>query len=496
MARVNITPNAARTAESLRAVGYSSYSAIADIVDNSLDAQADKIAIAVVKEGDKVKISVMDNGVGMDAATLTEALKLGSDIEKHSGDLGKYGMGLVTASWAISKRLSVTTKSNGKALTGTLDIDEIDRTNEWVADIDDASATDDRMLDQFTGNGTGTIIVLSKCDRLHTEDTNALARKMISDFGQIYRHYIAAGKSIVVNGKKVEEIDPLELTNNPDVSLMLDETESTKYGDISIKVVTMPYKSSYENQALKYNIPNQGFYIVRNQREIAAGETLGLFTKHNDFNRLRAEISFSDDMDEVMGVNFAKQEVKPAQAITDVIDRLVRPHLVIIRREAKREKAADASQKTDHTGSEKVISSKSKLLQAPKLRGVRHAETRTKKEGTQPTRKGGEHVKLTETQPGNRPAPVKIGEVDLGEHGDLYEADMEGRRVVVNWNIMHPFYQQMVRQFRTNKDIVQPLDFMLYSLGTAELMAENEENEELLGQIKSTLSSNLRTLMR
>lgn len=495
MARVNITPNAARTAESLRAVGYSSYSAIADIVDNSLDAQADKIAIAIVKEGEEIKVSVMDNGIGMDVSTLTEALKLGSDTEKHSGDLGKYGMGLVTASWSIAKKLSVTTKNGKEALTGILDIKEIDKTNEWVADIDEANAIDKRMLDQFSPGGTGTLVVLTDCDRMHTTDTNAFSRKLIQDLGQIYRHYIAAGKVILVNGKKVEEIDPLELTNK-DTDLMVDEVVPTQYGDLAIKVVALPYKSNYEGQILKYNQANQGFYVVRNQREIAAAQKVALLEKHPSLNRFRAEVGFSDDMDAVMGVNFAKQEVKPIQAITDIIDNLVRPHIRIISRDTERLKAIDPSEKTDHSGAEKVISSKSKLLQSPKLKGLRHSQAGKTGLAARPTGKGGEHVKMSDVQSGDRPAPVRIGEVDLGEHGDLYEADMEGRKVVVNWNVMHPFYQKMVRQYKSNKDISQPLDFMLYSLGTAELMAENDDNLELLGQIKSTLSSNLRTLMR
>jgi len=495
MARVNITPNAARTAESLRAVGYSSYSAIADIVDNSLDAQADKIAIAIVKDGDNVKISVMDNGTGMDVQTLTEALKLGSETEKHTGDLGKYGMGLVTASWSIAKKLSVTTKNGRDALTGVLDIGVIDKTNEWVADIDEAHATDIRMLDQFSSNGTGTLVVLTNCDRIHTTDPSAFSRKLSQDLGQIYRHYIAAGKTIIINGKKVEEIDPLELANT-DTNLMLDETVETKYGHLTLKVVTLPYKSSYEGITLKYNQANQGFYVVRNQREIASAQRFDVLEKHNRYNRFRAEIGFSDDLDEVMGVNFAKQEIKPIQAITDVVERLVVPHLRVIAREAERMKATDPSEKTDHSGSEKIISSKSKLLQAPKLKGVRHSENKGKVKSRKASGEGGEHVKLSETQPGNRPSPVKIGEVDLGEHGDLYEADMDGRRVVVNWNVMHPFYQKMVRQYKSDKDIIQPLDFMLYSLGTAELMAENDQNYEMLAQIKNTLSTNLRTLMR
>jgi hypothetical protein len=188
--------------------------------------------------------------------------------------------------------------------------------------------------------------------------------------------------------------------------------------------------------------------------------------------------------------------VKPNQTITDIIDRVTLQYRNFVYKSAEKQVAVDPSEKTDHSGAEQVITSKSKLLQAPKLKGVRHYEAKKDGEAKPKTRDGGEHVKLANLQPGERTSPVSIGEVNLGESGDLYEVDMEGRKIVVKWNVMHPFYQKMVRQNKGNKDILQPLDFLLYSLGTAELMAENEDNRDLIAQIKGTLSNNLRTLMR
>jgi len=490
---IDITPNAARTAESLRAVGYSTYSAIADIVDNSLDAHADKVAISITKSNDQVQITVLDNGDGMDMSVLTEALKLGSDTEKSTGDLGKYGMGLITASWSIARRLSVVTRQDGQTLKGMLDIDSIVKSNRWEAETSDPTSIEARELEGF--GESGTLITLTKCDRLHTDNIPKLVDTLKKEFGKVYRHFLMSGKRIVVNGAPVSPIDPLEL-DDKNTTVLYEDTEETKFGQIGIKVVMLPEASSYQEHILNYNQANQGYYFVRNQREIAAALNLGLFKEHNYLNRFRAEISFSDDLDEVMGLNFSKQAVKPTQAIVDIIDRISGQYRNFVYKAAQKNEAVDPSQKADHSGAEQVIKAKNKLLQAPKLKGVRHYESKPGDKTRKPSGEGGEHVKLGTVQPGDRPSPVRIGEVNLGEAGDLYDVDMEGRQIVVKWNVQHPFYLKMVRQYKGDKNILHPLDFLLYSLGTAELMAWNDDNKEIFTQIKGTLSNNLRTLMR
>lgn len=490
---IDITPNARRTAESLRAVGYSTYSAIADIVDNSLDAHADKVAVSISKNDQGLRITVMDNGDGMNEDVLVQALTLGSETDKGTGDLGKYGMGLVTASWSIAKRLAVTTKANGSVLKGVLDIDRIVKTDEWKAELESPSAIEVREIQEL--GPTGTLVVLTKCDRAHTENVSTLETNLKKEFARIYRHFILSGKKILVNGSEVLPVDPLELHDDK-TTVLYEDTEETKFGQISVKVVMLPDVSSYQEHLLKYNMANQGYYFVRNQREVAGGLDLGIFKKHNYLNRFRAEISFSDDMDEDMGLNFSKQGVKPNQAITDIIERITVQYRNFVYKAAQRQEAVNPEDQADHSGAEQVIKSKSKLLQAPKYKGVRHSKQKPSTPTGEPTKPGSEHVKIEKTQPGDRPAPVQIGEVNLGEGGDLYEVDMEGRQIVVKWNVMHPFYQKMVQQYKGEKNILHPLDFLLYSLGTAELMAWNDENQELITQIKGTLSNNLRTLMR
>src|SRR6266699_5528677 len=91
-------PNARRTIEALRELGYDSYGSVMDLLDNSVDAQASDIKITISEEKGDIRIVIEDDGLGMDEDTLDEALRLGSDTQRDTGDLGKFGLGLVTAS--------------------------------------------------------------------------------------------------------------------------------------------------------------------------------------------------------------------------------------------------------------------------------------------------------------------------------------------------------------------------------------------------------------
>src|SRR3990172_11401567 len=127
-------PNPRRTMDALREMGYDSYASVLDIVDNAIDAQATHVDVSVEERAGDIIISILDNGSGMDEETLSEALRLGSDTAREAGDLGKFGMGLVTASIGLSKRLEVLTReAEGQLLHGAFDLDEIERSMQKLA---------------------------------------------------------------------------------------------------------------------------------------------------------------------------------------------------------------------------------------------------------------------------------------------------------------------------------------------------------------------------
>src|SRR5438105_5814142 len=133
-------PNARRTMEALRELGYDSYSSILDINDNCIDAHTAKIDIEIGEQKGDIIITIDDEGTGMDEETLSEALRLGSDTERDPGDLGKFGMGLVTASIGLSQRVEVLTREvDGPLLYGGFDLEHIAAENRFIKWISPAT---------------------------------------------------------------------------------------------------------------------------------------------------------------------------------------------------------------------------------------------------------------------------------------------------------------------------------------------------------------------
>src|SRR5438105_1981400 len=133
-------PNARRTMEALREMGYDSYASILDIIDNSIDAESKHIRIVVAEQKGDIVIELSDDGSGMDDVTLSEALRLGSDTDRNPTDLGKFGMGLVTASIGLSQRVEVLTREvDGPLLYGGFDLEHIAAENRFIKWISPAT---------------------------------------------------------------------------------------------------------------------------------------------------------------------------------------------------------------------------------------------------------------------------------------------------------------------------------------------------------------------
>ena len=131
-------PNPAKLLDSLRSTGYDNYNAIMDIVDNSIDAEAKNIWIDITGKDENFTILIADDGKGMSFDILDQALKLGSETEKDiDSDLGRFGMGLSTATLSICKRTIVLTKTkNGEFLKSETDLDWVMLNNKFSKYLD------------------------------------------------------------------------------------------------------------------------------------------------------------------------------------------------------------------------------------------------------------------------------------------------------------------------------------------------------------------------
>ena len=344
---IEIIPDAQGTYNAFRSMGYENIATIADLMDNSIDANASEIRLTI---SDLDRIIIADNGSGMSYDVLCKAIQIGGKkVHDSEMDLGKYGLGLITASLSMGTLLKIITSSNGTFYTAVLDYDIVKKTNKFLVKIDKSTETEIENFALRTGNATsGTVVIINHCDRIEYASVDTFIKKAEDKIPQIFRSYIRDGKKIFINDKKINYIDPLFL-GQPGTIMRVDKDIeiNTPNGleTMHVLAVTVPDHGKAMNKKLHLNIPNQGFYIMRNNREIVAGyEFAEVFKKHNDFNLLRIELNFNSRLDEMMGVNIKKHDITPNNAIINDLIDVLSDTVANVRKEAKlRQKKAAAA---------------------------------------------------------------------------------------------------------------------------------------------------------
>jgi hypothetical protein len=482
----------------LRFLGYDNLYAISDLVDNSLDAEAHHVYITTKRAPNAdVVIQIADGGLGMTQDVLDQASRLGSETPRNTAiDLGRFGMGLVTASLSLGRRLTIITRSRkGELLVNITDVDHMIEANQFIREyFGPARAAEKKIFAESLGDAlSGTVIQISKSDGFKRKYTKAFEKELTQHVGQAYRMFIRSGRGGYVGGQKVPINDPLWLDDGKNEPYS-DETYELEFGpegekqteSVRIRLVMLPdHGSTQLNKKHGYNIQKSGFYVLRNNREIAAAQLLGLnsLSRHPDFIRFRGEIFISGRMDEAMGIEFTKRDVKPTQSIRDQLDAAIGGDLVSIRKQLKKRAAIAESYDVDYAASERLIDSKSALLIKPPPQ----PEPEPEQEPEKPEAK----------EPG-KPAPgaVQFNVGHFEREGPIYAAEQRGRTIYIEWNADHPFYQKVILENRENRDMINAVNAMVFSMAAAESrLVAGEDMQELFEPWKTDLSSNLRILL-
>ncbi|HEY3934915.1 MAG TPA: ATP-binding protein, partial [Gemmatimonadales bacterium] len=224
---VKLPPDPSRLIEGLRDTGYDFNTALADIVDNSVDAMATTVRLGIRMdfEGD-ITVSVADNGHGMDRDALLNAMTYGAKSKKQKSALGKFGLGLKTASTAFCRRLSVVTREkDGEVLKATWDLNHVEKTGEWEVLLDKPRKDEVALLDETAEGGAGTVVIWEEVDRLLKDYENPTGqpaknalKKIAAGFGEhasmVYQRFLdhedkrARNIEMVINDAAVEGWDP------------------------------------------------------------------------------------------------------------------------------------------------------------------------------------------------------------------------------------------------------------------------------------------------
>jgi hypothetical protein len=508
-------PNAEILLPSLRQAGYTLETAVGDLVDNPLDADADVIVIALDKIGSDWSLAVADNGTGMEVPILDQMMRLGSKADHDlATDLGAFGLGSTTASLALGRLQHVITRtSSSNFLSAAADLDEVVRAQKFVKHLGEAQPAEVELFGlAFQRWGldvpeTGTVVKVGKCDKIGRSQLAPAVEAIKKYIGQTYRYFIWAGKKFYVNGELVEAIDPLERENRETQLLLEDAIEYTfpkghhREGEIEkigMLLVQLPdWGGDQANKMHGYNMERQGLYVMRNRREVVPHTTMGLWQRHNSTNRFRGEILFPAALDHDLGVSFLKSawDIKPSQSLRDKLDQFVSPY----RRQAAKayeKSGASTEDQIPHDEAAKVIRQRSPFLRKPQTkieaRQPRVPDSLNIKEDGDPKRT------RCPKEPRTQVALADLAEfrvLDLGSHAPFYEADLVGKKVLVTYNGQHPFYQKFMLQQRENRSVIAAMDYLVYSLATAELMAATEDTYKFIERLREDASFNLRQLL-
>lgn len=329
-------PNPKSTINSYRSFGYNLSTAIADIIDNSISAGADRIFLEYKWKGKDSYITILDNGCGMHKEELVQAMTPGSkdpDEERNEKDLGRFGMGLKTASFSQCKRLTcITKKENYAIIKRCWDIDFINQENEWQL-LDYVS--DELFIDKIANQKSGTLILWEKLDRIvgEAESTNEKVKKAFYDEMVTVKKHLSLVFHKFIESKSLKiffQNDEIE-ANNPFL-LHLDPKpemgQPEQFDNVEITYFILPHmseigKEEYEKTGGSLGwFEQQGFYVYRGSRLLVAGDWLG-FQKKRDYSKLaRIAVNFSNIGDFNWKLDIKKSTATPPIEIRKELDRI------------------------------------------------------------------------------------------------------------------------------------------------------------------------------
>lgn len=345
--RKEIQPNANSLIMSMRSLGYSFNNAIADIIDNSISARATKIDIICSWDKEEPFIEIRDNGVGMTSEELEEAMRLGSKSplhEREKEDLGRFGLGLKTASFSQAKKLIVKTKKFEKSFEASWDLDLVEKENRWFMDMEELEGKKELKEN-------GTIIRWKKIDTLEKkshknarEDFELLTTQLSKHISLVFHRYISGDYgnkiSFSINGDVCLSADPFfkEKSTNQPPEIIANKCKVISY---SLPHHTNCSSEDWENHAGEEGyLANQGFYLYRNGRLICKATWFGLARKLELRKLCRISIDIDNSSDSEWQLDVKKSSATPPQNIRgrlrDLIDAFSRPS---IKKFAKRDKA-------------------------------------------------------------------------------------------------------------------------------------------------------------
>ena len=335
----NVPPGATML-QSLRSVGYSLPTAIADIVDNSIAAHAKTVHLEFEWNGDRSSIAILDDGDGMAEGELREAMRPASrnPLEvRDASDLGRFGLGLKTASFSQCRELCVISKRRGGSLAvRTWDLDYVAETNEWRL-LKSLTASAGKYAKRLENLESGTAVVWGKLDRVVLEGIgpndavgqthfNAQIEEVDQHLGLTFHRFIESRQlGLTISGSPVKAWNPFA---GNELQVIPTPVEPIDYlgSEVLVQGFILPHKDKLSAEQFErlggpkgWN-SQQGFYVYRNGRLLLCGDWLGLgspsrWTLREEFRLARISVEIGNTTDADWHLDVKKSTARPPALI-------------------------------------------------------------------------------------------------------------------------------------------------------------------------------------
>jgi hypothetical protein len=342
-------PSARRLMESLRDIGYDLNAAVADLVDNSIDADAEHVRIDIGHDLDGGWLRIADDGTGMTDGQLTEAMRYGSSRDYRESDLGHFGLGLKTASLSQGRRLTVASRSalSGPVRVRRWDLDHVARTDSWDLQTLRPRDCPTVLTDPLVGT-TGTVVLWERLDRIlgpRRPGGDAAANRLESVLEDIAEHLamvfhrFLAGEtpglplSLHVGGRELRPWDPFA-RSEPLTRTLPSQSLPFDHAGVSHALIVQPFVlpgqqhfSTPEAHELaggprRWN-RQQGLYVYRHDRLIQSGGWNRLRTLDEHSKLARIAVDIPAGADGAFRINVSKMTVGLPEGVRPQLRALV-----------------------------------------------------------------------------------------------------------------------------------------------------------------------------
>lgn len=502
---------------STRDSGYkSTSSAVAELIDNALQAGARHVRISITaldgKSGSDLRLQIADDGLGMDRPTLIQAMRFGGSGRYNDREgLGRFGMGLPNASLGQARRVTVHTWQSGASILSThLDVDEI--SDGGIADVPDPVrqkvVPDVDRIDL----SHGTTVVWERCDRLDNRRPSTLVRKLASALGRTFRHFLFNGLTMQINGVNVEPVDPLYLNSaalhcggRPFQSTWICElyadptSDSSVTGKVEVMFSELPIEAWHDlsnDQKRDLGVANgAGVSVVRAGREVDYGWFfMGGKRRENYDDWWRCEVRFEPILDEAFGITHTKQQIRPKDYLSEALSGFIESTAKALNARARDRYADVKTSKASDSAEQIALARDTRMKTLPPLveGAVSHADQASAISRIPALREISTHAQ-------GGAASYHLIEDDLGSHV-FFEPIRVANAIVGVLNPRHQFYRQVYGPLASGKDIdaeqvVSALRLMIIAAARAESAFSDSAQRLVLSAFRTEWSQTMDVLL-